>query len=363
MLSGFTQAILDVKGHLIHAMVNLGAVNRNLKTMINRYSLQLIAISMIGSLFTVGCSVPQTTPVESWRHAEDGAYAADISPDGQYSVVSGVDNGINVWRLTDNTKVYHWSHQGEGNNLVVSVHISADSKYVVTSDREAFALWSLETGEPVGFWRIDESSIRDIAVASQGQGILVGRSNGKVMYFEPESGRRIEFLGHQEKINSVDISPNGRYALTGGNDYTAYLWDTRSGQVIHTFSHPSRVTKVAIDDLGRYLFTADSKKQSQVWDVQTGERISTLQYIARQRIFTDAVFSADGKFLLTGSPSRRIYLWDVQTGQEVEEWKVAPRESQTPPTAVVYGVAFDGSRRILSESSSGLAELWNSKSL
>lgn len=305
-----------------------------------------------------GCSIPESTPIERWRHAKDGAYAADISPSSKFSVVSGVDNGVNVWRLDDNTPVFHWSHQGDGNNQVNALHIAADDSYVVTSDREAFALWSLTSGEPEGFWRIDESSIRDVAVSNQGAGILVARSSGKIMFFEPFTSRRLEFLGHTEKVNSIDLSPNGKFALSGGNDYVAYLWSTDTGQVIRTFSHSSRVTRVALDDQGRYAFTADSKRGSYIWDVQTGERISTLQYIARQRIFTDAVFSDDGRYLLTGSPSRRVNLWEVATGKEVREWRVAPRESQSPPTAVVYGVGFDGDN-ILTESSSGLAELWS----
>ncbi|WP_255439104.1 WD40 repeat domain-containing protein [Aestuariibacter sp. GS-14] len=309
-----------------------------------------------------GCSVPETTPDNSWRLVEEGAYAADISSDGKLSLVSGINNGIHVWRYGEAQPLFQWSHQGEGDNLVASVHIGADSQFAVTADREAFALWSLTSGEPVGFWRIDESTIRDIAVTNQGQGILVGRSNGKVMYFEPETGRRIEFLGHQERINSVDITPNGSYALTGGNDYVAYLWSTQTGQVIHTFTHPSRVTLVALDDAGRYAFTADSQQKSQIWNVQTGEPISQLQYIARQKIFTDAVFSEDGKYLLTGAPSRRVYLWDVQTGEQVAEWKVAPRENMTPPSAVVYAVGFIDSQHVLSVSSSGLAELWSTSS-
>ncbi|MFC3094079.1 hypothetical protein DRW07_11395 [Alteromonas sediminis] len=304
------------------------------------------------------CSVPETTPVERWRHAADGAFAADISPNGELVVMSGVNNGINVWRVGQDEPLYNWQHQGEGNNLVTTVHISADAQYVVTSDREAFALWSVSTGDPVGFWRIDESSIRDIAVANGGRGILVGRSNGKIMYFEPDTSRRIEFLGHQEKINSIDISPNGKFALSGGNDYLAYLWSTDTGQVIHTFNHSSRVTKVAIDDEGRYLFTADSKRESKIWNAQTGEPVSTLSYIARQKIFTDAQFSSDGKYLLTGSPSRRMHLWSVATGEQLAEWKVAPRETSVPKTSVVYAVGFLSNGTILSASSAGLTSTW-----
>ncbi len=284
--------------------------------------------------------------------------AADIATDAEFSVVSDVSNGVSVWYQGEKEARYNWSHQGDGENLVTTVHIAADNNYVLTSDREAFALWDVASGEPMGFWRIDESSVRDVAVASSAAGILVGRGNGKVLFFEPDSGRRIEFLGHQEKINSVDISPNGRFALTGGNDYVAYLWSTRSGQVIHRFSHPSRVTKVALDDKGRFAFTADSQKQARVWNVQTGEPISTLKFIERQKIFTDVEFSADGKYLLTGSPSRGLSLWDLHSGEQIQEWRVTPREGASPRTAVVYGVSFLPDNRVLSVSSSGLAEVW-----
>ena len=49
----------------------------------------------------MGCSVPDTTPIQQWRHVEEGAYAADISTDGTLAVVSGVNNGVNVWRELD----------------------------------------------------------------------------------------------------------------------------------------------------------------------------------------------------------------------------------------------------------------------
>ena len=166
------------------------------------------------------------------------------------------------------------------------------------------------------------------------------------------------FLGHQEKVNSIDISPNGKFALTGGNDYIAYLWSTDTGQIIHTFTHPTRVTKVALDDEGRFAFTADSQSKSQVWNVQTGQPVASLKYAARQKIFTDVEFSKDGQFLLTGSPARKVYLWDLETGEQVQSIQVASRESVSPPTAVVYGVAFLPNDNILSISSSGLAEEW-----
>jgi WD40 repeat protein len=306
----------------------------------------------------LACGGSSDVPVSSFRHAEGGSHASNISADNTIAVVSTIENGITVWDLNTNEQRYVWRHQDDGSNSVTNIHIAFDNSYVVTSDREAFALWNLDIGEPEGFWRIDEASIRDIAVSNFGRGILVGRSSGKVMFFEPKTGRRLEFLGHQEKVNSVDISPNGFYALTGGNDYLAYLWDTRTGQVIHKFDHTSRVTKVSLDDQGRYAFTADSKREARIWDLVTGKEVSNLKYSARQRIFTTAVFSDDGKYLLTGSPARRINRWDVKTGKELNEWRVSPREGSKPASAVVHDVGFMSDSEIISESSNGLLEKW-----
>ena len=89
----------------------------------------------------------------------------------------------------------------------MSVHISADKRYVVTADREAFALWSLETGEPEGFGALTSHQLEMWWLPNNGNGILVARSNGKVMYFEPRTSRRLEFLGHQEKVNSIGYFP------------------------------------------------------------------------------------------------------------------------------------------------------------
>jgi len=307
------------------------------------------------------CNVSDRKPTHYFQHAKSGSLASAFSEDASVGIISSNNEGIVVWDLEYNQKIYQWNHQDQDDNanIIGLVNISFDKSHAVTADRDAFAIWDLNTGEPVGFWRIDESSVRDIAVSNQGNGILVGRGNGKVLYFEHRVGRRIEFLGHQEKINSVALSPNGRYALTGGNDYTAYLWDTQSGQVIYQFDHPSRVTKVALDSQGRYAFTADSQKHARIWDLQTGQEISRLKYIQRQKIFSSARFSPDGKQLLTGSPDRHLTLWDVESGAKIKDWKVKPNEKSLTQSAVVYAVAFMGDNQVVSGSSSGWVEVWN----
>ncbi|GAB2926819.1 PQQ-binding-like beta-propeller repeat protein [Rheinheimera gaetbuli] len=300
-------------------------------------------------------------PIQQFSHVAQGSYAAAISADGRYAAVSSIQDGVALWDLNNNALTYQWRHQDGSDNLVFSLAISSNNSHVLTADAHTYALWRISNGENQGYWQLDTATVRDVAVSDDGKHLLIGKSDGGVQHITLQSGRRLEFLGHTERVNSVAMSPNGRYALTGGNDYKAHLWDTQSAQIIYSFSHPSRVTKVALDLQGRYAFTADSQDLAQIWDIQTGQLVSKLQFIARQQVFSAVQFSADGKYLATGAPTRKLALWDVASGKELQHWQVSVRPDSRPPSAVVHAVGFLGDNKIISESSSGIAEVWEIK--
>jgi len=317
---------------------------------------------MIIGLSLIACQPAGQQPIQRWQHAIEGAYAANISNDATLSVVSSIHHGISLWDIENNALKYNWSQQQDSaDNLVLATDIANNNSHVLTASRSNFSLWNASTGQSEGFWKINESNIRDIALANDGKYILIGKSDGKVVHITPSSGRRIEFLGHQEKINSIDMLPNGRIALSGSNDFVAYIWDTQTGQVIYRFNHPSRVTKVALDPQGRFAFTADSKKSANIWDLTTGKLISGLKYFNRQEIFSSVQFSNDGQYLVTGAPSRKVSIWQISNGERLTSWRVTPKENIRHAGAVVYSVAFSDNNHILTESSSGFAELWQIK--
>ena len=320
------------------------------------FTVTLILLS--GALLS-GCQPTSDTPLQRWQHAVEGAYAADISNDGKLSANSSIHHGLSLWDLDKNALLFQWSQQQDSaDNLVLAIDIANNNSHVLTASRHNFALWNAQTGESEGYWQVRESSIRDIALSNDARFVLIGKGNGTVVHLNPNTGRRLEFLGHQERVNSVDMLPNGRLALSGANDFVAYLWDSQSGQVIYRFNHPSRVTKVALDSRGRYAFTADSKKHANIWDLKTGKLISRLQYTNRQEVFSSVQFSPDGTKLLTGAPTRKVSVWDLASGERLSSLRVSPRKDIRPAGAVVYSVAFRDNSQILTESSSGYAELW-----
>ena len=320
-------------------------------------------ILLATTILVSACQPTSMQPVEKFQQSVDGAYAADISQHAKYSVISSIHHGISLWDINKNALLFTWSQQQKNaDSLVLLTDIANDNSYTLTANRNDFALWDMKTGKSAGYWRIKDSTIRDIAVSNQGRYLLIGRSDGKVEHITLSTGRRLEFLGHKDKINAVDMLPNGRVAISGGNDFIAYVWDTKTGQVIYQFNHPTRVSKVALDPQGRFAFTADSRKSANIWDLKTGKLISQLKYSQRQEIFSSVRFSDDGKYLLTGAPSRTVSLWQIASGKRLKSWQVSRKDAKHPTGAVVYGVAFGdntlGKQNIYTISSSGYVEKW-----
>ncbi|WP_404341994.1 WD40 repeat domain-containing protein [Pseudoalteromonas mariniglutinosa] len=314
-------------------------------------------LCLLSCALSVACSDQQNQASARYEHAGLGSFTSALSHDGKYSLISSIHHGVALWDNQQQVLKYQWFQQQAQDNLVHTVAIAYDNSHAVTAEKSTFAVWDIATGVNTGYYKIRTSSIRDIAISNQGRSVLYGRADGVVVYLDLETGRRIEFLAHQEKINVVDLSPNGRYAISGSNDYAAYFWDTRTGQVIHRFNHPTRVTQVALDPQGRYAFTADSMKQAAVWQLTTGDLVSKLQYIARQKIFTAVKFNDEGTLLATGSPNMLVDLWQLSSGEKVNTWQVTPRKGSRPKSAVVLDVAFiNNSQSLLTESSSGFAE-------
>jgi len=309
-------------------------------------------------LYFAGACTSSDTPLQQYEHAVEGAFAADISQNGDYSITSSIHHGLSLWDNRNNKLLFQWQHHSAEKNDIYIVRISADNSHALSANRSEFAIWDMHTGRSLGFYQVSDSPIRDIQISANGRYVLYGQVNGKVVHIDLKTGRRLEMPLHSEKVNSVDLSANGLYALSGGNDHRAFLWNSQTAQIIKAFYFRHRVSMVKLEDSGRYAFVADNQKASQIWNLQTGELQSTLIYKARQSIFSSVRFINDGKQLLTGNGTKIIELWDAETGLSQQRWTVTPRKETRPKTAVVYSATLWDGDKIASESSAGFLEIW-----
>ncbi len=303
-----------------------------------------------------GCGESSNPRLQRYQHTDNGSYAAALSTQGKYAVVSTAQ-GITLWQVDKHLPKYVWKHQDNMANQVISVDISSDNSHVVTANTSQLALWNMTSGHNKGFWQVKDSKITQVKVSNQGQEILIAQLNGTIELYQLHSGRRLQFLGHKERISSIDMSANGHFVLSGSYDGKALFWNSKTGQVIHDFKHSEgRITKVALDASGQYAFTANSFKESFIWQLSSGKKVSQLSYPMRQLIFTSVVFSHGGNLLATGAPNRKIKLWHVDTGKLIAEWKY---EADGFGATILDFAFSEDDKHLIAENSYGLAEVWD----
>ena len=348
-------------------------------------------VLFVAILFLAGCT-ENAPPLQRWAITGNGAFAGDvaegqplaaISSDNQGVIVVDLRTGKPKYRLQMNVQApsraalsrdgFKPDDRVADTPLPVSLlRFSENGDYLVTADQTRIALWQVSTGENLGYWlaghyqgkaRVDEpgvtqiQTLRDVAVSNGGNFIAFARADGVVEHVNRKTGRRIAFLGHHAKVNSIAMSENGFYVLSGGNDHQALLWSSKTGQVIRRFPAAGRVVMVAMTDDGRYALVDDVSNQATIWDLRTGEKVSQLATKAKQELFTAARFSSDGSRLITGGAGRALTLWDVASGKRLWQRQVGIDDDLRPRSAVVYGVGF-ANDKVFSVSSAGLIEAW-----
>jgi WD40 repeat protein len=295
---------------------------------------------------------------QRWSLAPEGATAFALSADGRFALYYSKKQQLSFWDLQQNRQLAALGALDAEDTTVFHIEISDNNRFAITSSQQNFAIWDLGLSQSTGLWSISDGVIRSLDISNNGTQVLLGLSNGKAIYVDLVTGRRLEFLAHQEKVNSVSLSANGKYALSGGDDKFAYLWDTTSGQIINTFKHKHHVNQVALQGDGKLAFTADGSNQWRLWSIPSGKLYSELTTFARGQVFSISRFSHDGKQILTGTPAGLVMLWDAATGDKIKQWKTEPLKDSRPATAVVYDVAIDSQQRVISATSAGIAQAW-----
>ncbi len=325
--------------------------------MLKKYIVQIIVSLSLVSLLG-GCEPPKESVAE-WQHTAIGMLDAAISQDGRFALVSSVNFGASYWDLESNTLKFQWKHNNNPEDGIVAVNLSPDGTRAITADRRTFIIWNTNSGFAYGYWQAP-AEIRAVAIANKGRYVLLGLGDGRAIFIDMNTGRRMEFTGHRaEAVASVDLSANGVWAFTGGNDYRAVLWNTRTGKPRQLFEHKTRLTKLRLDSSGKQGFTSGTLGNAFIWDLQTGAQIARLQLNKREYVVSAARFSNDGKKLATGAPGRDISIWSTATGKREIQWRARTRRQGKPGGAIIYAVGFTkNDNYLLTESSAGYGEKW-----
>jgi|GEM_PF-3288795 len=174
-----------------------------------------------------------------------------------------------------------------------------------------------KTFEPIRKFDSAKSSIRRMAVSDDGRLLATGSSDGTVLLWDLEDGRKHRLLtGHTGRIESMAFSARGRSLLTGSFDRSAILWDIETGLPLQKFSHQRDVGAADLSADGQTVVTGVEYDDNQlsIWDAATGVRLRECDDI-RLLAYPLALSPDDRTVVAKAGWPHRLGIWDVVTGK------------------------------------------------
>lgn len=313
---------------------------------------------LIVSLFLLtACSesAVQTSPASKQQHYSDIVLkAADISDDGQYSLISD-NQQVCLWDNQTNQKKYDCL-KGLEAQLIELLGISKSKKYFYTSNRINVHLYDLASGRLITVWTAGDNIINDIAMSDDESTLLFGFRSGQASIVSVKSNNITTFTPHRLDINSVSISADGKKAFTGSSDKTAVLWNTATGKALQTFKHGTRVNHVVMSADAKVAFTLDAIKDRAFWLLKIGKKFSELASSIKFIEFNDSLITHNNQWLLTASPKQKLQLWQVKDGELIGEWYAFKNEEKYRSS--VISIKLINPTEIATISSDGVYETW-----
>jgi len=304
-----------------------------------------------------------------------------FAPDSRFLASGGADRVIRLWDLDE--------HREETRNINVNgiglIRLMPETFQVVFTDQASVQIWdgtapprllpdgqmaadllatsshavaAMDRNGALRFWRVGQrprlysglarQDIRSLALAPDGERVVLGLQNGQVRIVDLENGTNVALPGsHRGPVTALAVSADGRSIASGGDDRLIHVWTDGQQQVLRGAGHPLRALAFSPD--GTRLASGSLGGVVRLWDWKSG------QSLADKTGHTDTVtclaFSPDGQTLASGGEDRTIKLWDAQTGHE--------RLSLTGHTDALVDLVFasDGTA-LASLSVSGGLKVW-----
>jgi len=297
--------------------------------------------------------------IKQWLHEDTGSYGSVISHDNKYLLTGSIGGYGRVWDVEQNKVLYSVQHEESDEGGIVDAAFSDNGQFLVTIEQQSIARWTVADGRLVGYWSWPD--LRAVAVSANGRYALIGMKAKQAIYFDMQDGKMLYVFPHHEKITSVHISRDGRFAITGSDDWHASLWNLASGEHIWSKNMKYKISHVELSDDGELVLANAYVGKAKIFSTnEKGTLVSELDTPDRGVTMVSADFSDDAKILATGRAAKSIDIWDVKTGKRLKSWLPEVKHKVQPDSATILDLNISAdSKKLLSESSTGIGQLWS----
>jgi WD40 repeat protein len=325
-----TEALINADGSMLAywvdgavRIVDLETLETHDLTVLDQYSSDLMAFSAVrGWAVFSGLSIMDVTTGEQVETLPDSS-TAFFSPDGSRLGLILIEqrNTLQVWDTADMQAPIIEIRNAYGDHLL----FSPDNRLIAAlwkgHPREenggSEVLWVVETGRPIGLWRLRDHSDNHHAFSPDSQTLVTGyRDNaiafwkmGKPLAYEATPATEYTLTPFSDTA-SLMFSPDGRH-LAATVLFKNHPYEPVQTVTVHLWRDLERETLfpnaelIGFDPTSTYLVTKDlTAALIQLWDVVTGEEIAA---VAGGKV---TAFSPDGSLLVTYT-GNQLLVWDV----------------------------------------------------
>ena len=153
---------------------------------------------------------------------EDSITAISFSSDGNYILSSSIDGKFIIWDLRGKEILKKHTYFP-----VYDACFSPDGKNVLTTMENVGVLWDLE-GNVVRKLQGHSSNILSISFSENGENIISGSLDSKIILWDKKGRKRELFRGHTGPVTQVVFSKDGSRIFSCSKDNTIRLWDLKN---------------------------------------------------------------------------------------------------------------------------------------
>jgi WD40 repeat protein len=239
-------------------------------------------------------------------------------------------------------RVIDWSLDRAPREIVVldsriqDVAVTRSGDLVAVAGQDGgIQIFRISDGTRVGSESMEEYNTRSVAFSPDGRYVAGGLVNGDIIVWDMSTGNEVATLErHTDTVVSLDFGADTTQFVSASEDETAIIWDREQLVPEHVLNLETRPTAVAWNNPGTMIAVAGEDGSVQFRDPATGERLHEGSADGHAKRVNDLAFNPDGDRLVSASDDRSIIIWRAETGT------VDHRIRQGNPP---WRVAFDGS--------------------
>ncbi len=254
-----------------------------------------------------------------------------------------------------------WKHAG---GTLLSVSFSSDGKSAASVNSDGDILfWDIESGKRIRSVHHHSKATAAAFFGNKKVGLAGGLDKDNAIFIlDLATGKETQTIaGHKGGTKTLAFSTDGESILSGGWNNQVVLWGAARGDIVRVFIDHDEVVNAVAASPDRVIAASGSHDgRINIWNMSTGERVKTIN--AHKKGVATLAFSPDGNLLLSGGVEKGtdkkdvylIKLWDVVTGKPISETNLGEHKAE-----ITTAIFSPNGKYALSGDGHGALKLWD----